>query len=65
MGSCFSVYQGAQALRSDRQESPAGYTAGLAVLGIALLADGASLLSAPCTRRAGSGTARPTRRCAR
>ncbi|WP_225094953.1 cation diffusion facilitator family transporter [Streptomyces sp. CoH27] len=46
MGGCFSVYQGAQALRTNRQESLTGYLAGLAVLGVALLADGASLLRA-------------------
>ncbi|WP_369367842.1 cation diffusion facilitator family transporter [Streptomyces sp. CG4] len=63
MGGCFSVYQGAQALRSDRQESPAGYTAGLAVLGIALLADGASLLRAlHQARRQRDGAADPALR---
>ncbi|WP_443058295.1 cation diffusion facilitator family transporter [Streptomyces sp. NBC_00820] len=46
MGGCFSVYQGVQALRADRQESFDGYVAGLAVLGVALLAEGASLVRA-------------------
>ncbi|MFE1879361.1 cation diffusion facilitator family transporter [Streptomyces diastatochromogenes] len=46
MGGCFSVYQGIQALRTDQQESLKGYLAGLAVLGVALLADGGSLVRA-------------------
>jgi cation diffusion facilitator family transporter len=46
MGGCFSVYQGVQALRTNPQESLHGYLAGLAVLGVALLADGTSLLRA-------------------
>ncbi|MFF2502979.1 cation diffusion facilitator family transporter [Streptomyces sp. NPDC058067] len=46
MGGCFSFYQGVQAMRTDRQESLNGYLAGLAVLGVALLADGASLVRA-------------------
>ncbi|WP_425443469.1 cation diffusion facilitator family transporter [Streptomyces monashensis] len=63
MGGCFSVYQGSQALRSDRQESTTGYTAGLAVLGVALLADGASLLRAlHQARRKRDGAADPALR---
>lgn len=46
MGGCFSVYQGVQALRTDQQESLRGYLTGLAVLGVALLAEGASLVRA-------------------
>nr|WP_307624305.1 cation diffusion facilitator family transporter [Streptomyces sp. V3I7] len=46
MGGCFSVYQGVQALRTDQHESMTGYVAGLAVLGIALVAEGASLVRA-------------------
>lgn len=46
MGGCFSFYQGFHALGADKQESHAGYVAGLAVLTVALLAEGASLLRA-------------------
>ncbi len=46
MGGCFSFYQGIEALRGGTEESFDGYVAGLAVLGIALLAEGASLLRA-------------------
>lgn len=46
MGGCFSFFQGVEALRSDAEESFGGYVAGLAVLGVALLAEGASLLRA-------------------
>ncbi|MFF6996764.1 cation diffusion facilitator family transporter [Streptomyces sp. NPDC008313] len=46
MGGCFSFFQGFEALRSDTQESFEGYIAGFVVLGIALLAEGASLLRA-------------------
>ncbi|MHB9863844.1 cation diffusion facilitator family transporter [Streptomyces sp. YIM S03343] len=63
MGGCFSVYQGAHALRSGGQESRAGYVAGLAVLGVALLADGASLLRAlHQARRQRDGAADPALR---
>ncbi|MGW2865982.1 cation diffusion facilitator family transporter [Streptomyces sp. NPDC001205] len=46
MGGCFSFLQGVDALRSDHQESTAGYVAGLSVLGVALVAEGGSLLRA-------------------
>ncbi|WP_225829680.1 cation diffusion facilitator family transporter [Streptomyces sp. NK08204] len=63
MGGCFSVYQGVQALRTDQQESLRGYVAGLAVLGVALLADGASLVRAlHQARRHGEGATDPALR---
>ncbi|MFB6701390.1 cation diffusion facilitator family transporter [Streptomyces rubiginosohelvolus] len=44
MGGCFSFYQGLSALRrDDHDESPEGYTAGLIVLGVAFVAESASL----------------------
>ncbi|MET9441140.1 cation diffusion facilitator family transporter [Streptomyces sp. NPDC006610] len=46
MGGCFSVFQGVEALRDGGEESFGGYTAGMAVLGVALLAEGTSLLRA-------------------
>ncbi|GAA1511418.1 cation diffusion facilitator family transporter [Streptomyces albidochromogenes] len=47
MGGCFSVYQGFEALgAANGQESHTGYLAGLAVLGVALLAEGTSLARA-------------------
>ncbi|MFI9611770.1 cation diffusion facilitator family transporter [Streptomyces sp. NPDC052023] len=46
MGGCFSFFQGIEALASGGEESFGGYVAGLIVLGIALLAEGASLLRA-------------------
>ncbi|MER6351682.1 cation diffusion facilitator family transporter [Streptomyces sp. NPDC001634] len=46
MGGCFSFFQGFQALKSGEQESRSGYVAGFAVLGVALLMDGLSLLRA-------------------
>ncbi|MFF8781701.1 cation diffusion facilitator family transporter [Streptomyces sp. NPDC015140] len=46
MGGCFSFYQGIEALRTGADEELSGYVAGLVVLGIALLAEGASLLRA-------------------
>ncbi|MFF8095285.1 cation diffusion facilitator family transporter [Streptomyces sp. NPDC016675] len=46
MGGCFSFYQGVEALRTGAQEELGGYVAGLIVLGVALLAEGASLLRA-------------------
>ncbi|MFI6764835.1 cation diffusion facilitator family transporter [Streptomyces sp. NPDC050355] len=46
MGGCFSFFQGIEALRSDRTESHAGYVAGLIVLAVALIAEGASLVRA-------------------
>ncbi|KPI03573.1 cation diffusion facilitator family transporter [Actinobacteria bacterium OK074] len=60
MGGCFSFFQGAEALRSDASESRTGYLAGLAVLCVALLAEGTSLAKAlhqvrGQARRAGRG----------
>ncbi|WP_329395989.1 cation diffusion facilitator family transporter [Streptomyces melanogenes] len=46
MGGCFSVFQGVEALRSGAHESHSGYVAGLVVLAVAFLAEGASLLRA-------------------
>lgn len=57
MGGCFSFFQGVEALRNGAEESFHGYVAGLAVLGVALLAEGASLLRAlHQVRRQGGGT---------
>lgn len=56
MGGCFSVFQGVEALRSGTEESYDGYVAGLIVLGVALLSEGASLLRAlHQVRRQGGG----------
>ncbi|MFG2367454.1 cation diffusion facilitator family transporter [Streptomyces mirabilis] len=56
MGGCFSFFQGIEALRNGAEESFHGYVAGLAVLGVALLAEGASLLRAlHQVRRQGGG----------
>lgn len=46
MGGCFSFYQGYHALASDTGEEPSGYTVGLIVLAVALVAEGSSLLRA-------------------
>ncbi|MDW8806440.1 cation diffusion facilitator family transporter [Streptomyces scabiei] len=46
MGGCFSFYQAFHALTSESAESYDGYAAGIAVLGVALLSEGASLLRA-------------------
>ncbi|GAA4559121.1 cation diffusion facilitator family transporter [Streptomyces collinus] len=46
MGGCFSFFQGFEALTSGAEEELGGYVAGLIVLGIALLAEGGSLLRA-------------------
>ncbi|MEZ3178017.1 cation diffusion facilitator family transporter [Streptomyces pimonensis] len=46
MGGCFSFYQGVEALRGGSEEDLDGYVAGLVVLGVALLAEGGSLLRA-------------------
>ncbi|MEU4876205.1 cation diffusion facilitator family transporter [Streptomyces sp. NPDC021608] len=46
MGGCFSVFQGVEALRSGADETMSGYVAGLVVLGVSFLAEGASLLRA-------------------
>ncbi|MFE4859092.1 cation diffusion facilitator family transporter [Streptomyces sp. NPDC056670] len=55
MGGCFSFLQGIEALRSHEQESTGGYIAGLSVLGVALLAEGGSLLRALYQVRGQSG----------
>ncbi|WP_175410964.1 cation diffusion facilitator family transporter [Streptomyces sp. TRM64462] len=52
MGGCFSFFQGYQALAGQYGEPTSAYVAGLAVLGVALLADGSSLLRALYQRRA-------------
>lgn len=46
MGGCFSFYQAFHALTVTSEESYDGYVAGIAVLVVALLAEGASLLRA-------------------
>ncbi|MFD8422207.1 cation diffusion facilitator family transporter [Streptomyces sp. NPDC059466] len=46
MGGCFSFFQGFEALKKGGEESSGGYVAGLAVLVVALLAEGASLFRA-------------------
>ncbi|MEV4967202.1 cation diffusion facilitator family transporter [[Kitasatospora] papulosa] len=46
VGGCFSFFQGFEALGSHEQQSHEGYTVGLIVLGVALLAEGASLVRA-------------------
>jgi cation diffusion facilitator family transporter len=46
MGGCFSFFQGFEALRGGAEESFGGYLAGIAVLVVALLAEGGSLLRA-------------------
>ncbi|WP_306319431.1 MULTISPECIES: cation diffusion facilitator family transporter [unclassified Streptomyces] len=47
MGGCFSFFQAFQALTSGgHEESRGGYVAGLVVLGVALLAEGGSLIRA-------------------
>lgn len=46
MGGCFSFYQGLSALRRGDHESPAAYTAGLIVLGVAFVAEATSLARA-------------------
>ncbi|MFC8226628.1 cation diffusion facilitator family transporter [Streptomyces sp. NPDC057287] len=58
VGGCFSFFQGFEALGSDEQESPDGYTVGLIVLGVAFLAEGASLVRALLQLRREKGAAR-------
>ncbi|MEU1010020.1 cation diffusion facilitator family transporter [Streptomyces sp. NPDC005890] len=56
MGGCFSFFQGVEALHSGAEEKFSGYVAGLIVLGVALLAEGLSLLRAlHQVRRQGGG----------
>lgn len=63
MGGCFSVFQGVEALREGAEEELSGYIVGLAVLGVALLAEGASLLRAlHQVRRQGGGLSDPALR---
>ncbi|MFI9824826.1 cation diffusion facilitator family transporter [Streptomyces sp. NPDC052013] len=66
MGGCFSFYQGVEALRGGGAEDLGGYVAGLVVLGVALLAEGGSLLRALYQVRkqggAGSGLRDPALR---
>ncbi|OQR60423.1 hypothetical protein B6E66_29880 [Streptomyces maremycinicus] len=58
MGGCFSFFQGVEALRSGVDETLTGYVAGLIVLGVAFLAEGASLLRAlHQVRKQGGGAA--------
>jgi cation diffusion facilitator family transporter len=46
MGGCFSFFQGIEALRSGGSETRTGYVVGLSVLGVALVAEGSSLVRA-------------------
>ncbi|MFI8202814.1 cation diffusion facilitator family transporter [Streptomyces sp. NPDC085937] len=63
MGGCFSFYQGIDALRNGGEEELSGYIAGLVVLGVALLAEGGSLLRAlHQVRRQGGGLGDPALR---
>ncbi|MFG2309185.1 cation diffusion facilitator family transporter [Streptomyces sp. NPDC048566] len=57
MGGCFSFFQGFEALHNGAEESFGGYMAGIAVLVVALLAEGASLLRALFQVRHQGGTA--------
>lgn len=52
MGGCFSVFQGFEALRSHEKETTEGYIVGLVVLGVAMVAEGASLVRALLQARA-------------
>ncbi|MEW2615275.1 cation diffusion facilitator family transporter [Streptomyces sp. NPDC047880] len=58
MGGCFSFFQGFEALTSETEEKLSGYVAGLIVLGVALLAEGGSLLRAlyQVRRQGGAGS---------
>ncbi|MFE9062342.1 cation diffusion facilitator family transporter [Streptomyces violaceusniger] len=67
MGGCFSFFQGAEALSAGSSEDHSGYLVGLAVLGLALLAEGSSLVRALFqvrghAREAGRGMAAELRR---
>ncbi|MEW2521850.1 cation diffusion facilitator family transporter [Actinacidiphila alni] len=63
LGGCFSFYQGVHALGGSEDETRSGYVAGLAVLLIALLAEGASLLRAVVqARRSEEGASDPALR---
>jgi cation diffusion facilitator family transporter len=56
MGDCFSFFQGVEALRNGAEEKFSGYVAGLIVLGVSFLAEGASLLRALHQVRRQGGT---------
>jgi cation diffusion facilitator family transporter len=60
MGGCFSFFQGVEALSRGAAESYDGYVAGLVVLGVALVSEGASLMRALHQMRTqgGASTAR-------
>ncbi|MFE2449128.1 cation diffusion facilitator family transporter [Streptomyces melanosporofaciens] len=67
MGGCFSFFQGAEALSAGSSEDHSGYLVGLAVLGLALIAEGSSLVRALFqvrghAREAGRGMAAELRR---
>ncbi|WP_445518834.1 cation diffusion facilitator family transporter [Streptomyces sp. NEAU-174] len=67
MGGCFSFIQGAEALSSGSSEDHSGYLVGLGVLGVALIAEGSSLVRALVqvrrhAREAGRGMATELRR---
>lgn len=57
MGGCFSFFQGFEALRTGGEEKLGGYAAGMIVLGVAFVAEGASLLRALFQMRKQGGTA--------
>ncbi|WP_018570015.1 cation diffusion facilitator family transporter [Streptomyces sp. PsTaAH-124] len=57
MGGCFSFFQGVEALRNGAHETFSGYVVGLVVLGVALLAEGTSLLRALLQVREQGGAA--------
>ena len=56
-GGCFSIYQGVRAWQTPSRESSAELVAGIIVLGVALLAESASLLRALIQARARSSRA--------
>jgi cation diffusion facilitator family transporter len=56
MGGCFSFFQGFEALKNGAEEKLSGYVAGLIVLGVAFVAEGASLLRALHQVRRQGGT---------
>ncbi|MEV6260516.1 cation diffusion facilitator family transporter [Streptomyces sp. NPDC051784] len=58
VGGCFSFYQGFEALGRDDHESSGGYTVGLIVLAVALLAEGGSLVRALLQLRREKGAGR-------
>ena len=63
LGGCFSFYQGVRALSGGENETRDGYVAGLAVLLVALLAEGGSLLKAAVqVRRSDHGAGDPALR---